>query len=258
MAFQAALNFPHRFLAQRYSFLIHLTAQRHYRMDALPGHTFGPFQHRLHIDQLRPIPVHLQNAPAPLNRIIFAVVGRVIQSLNGLANVVRKLHHAMQKLRTHTTAFRPIVHFDLSQLYSALGLRVHCLPLGFERINEKITGFVGTPKGNAQLPALFIHDAARDILLPTPEVVVTGFVIAPGHPTARKLPNVHRRFTIDAQALDPSRCRGVGILFLMLSKIASVSLIFFCGLALTTLRRRKPMRFSTAAIVEGAGSWSSL
>jgi hypothetical protein len=113
MAFQAALNFLHRLLAQRYSFLIHLTAQRYHRMDALPGHTFGPFQHRLRIDQLRPIPVHLQNAPAPLNRIIFAVVGRVLQYLNGLTNVVRKLHHAMQKLRTHTTAFRPIVHFDL-------------------------------------------------------------------------------------------------------------------------------------------------
>src|SRR5215831_3747159 len=70
--------------------------------------------------------------------------------------------------------------------------------------------------------------------------------------------NGYRRFTIDAQALDPSRCRGVGILFLMLAKIASVSLIFFCGLALITLRRRKPRRLSTAAIVEGAGSWSSL
>ena len=164
----------------------------------------------------------------------------------------------MQKLRTHATTFRAIIHFDLSQLSRGLRWRVHGLPLGFERINNKITGFVGTAKGNLQLPAVFIDDATRDILFPATEVVIASLVIAPSHTATRKLPNVHRRFTIDAQALDPSRCRSISILFLMLAKIASVSLIFFCGLALTTLRRRKPMRFSTAAIVEGAGSWSSL
>ena len=132
------------------------------------------------------------------------------------------------------------------------------MPLGFERIHKKITGLVGTAKGNTSLPAVFIDDATRDILLPATEVVITSLVITPSHTAARKLPNVYRRFTIDAQALDPSRCRGVSLFFLMLAKIASVSLIFFWGLALTTLRRRKPMRFSTAAIVEGAGSWSSL
>jgi hypothetical protein len=58
--------------------------------------------------------------------------------------------------------------------------------------------------------------------------------------------------------MDASRGRGVGIFFLLLSKIASVSLIFFGGLALPTLRRRKPMRLSPSAIVEGAGSWSFL
>jgi hypothetical protein len=160
----------------------------------------------------------------------------------------------MQKLRTPTATFRPIIYFDLNQLYCGLRLRVHGLPLRFERINEKITGFVGTAKSNVQLSALFIDDATRNILLPATEVVIASLVIAPGHTAARKLPDVYRRFAIDAQALDPSRCYGVGILFLMLAKIAAVSLIFLCGLALTTLRKRNPMRFSTAAIVEGAGN----
>src|SRR5215510_12285276 len=40
-------------------------------------------------------------------------------------------------------------------------------------------------------------------------------------------------------------------------KMASVSSIFFCGLACTTLRSRNPRRLSTSAIVEGAGTWSS-
>ena len=44
-----------------------------------------------------------------------------------------------------------------------------------------------------------------DILLPAPEVVVASFVLAPGHTTTRKLPQAHRRLTIDAQELDWSR-----------------------------------------------------
>ena len=65
-------------------------------------------------------------------------IGRVIQSLHGLPNGVCTLYHTMQKLHTHTIAFRPIIHFDLSQLSSGLRRRVHCLPLGFERLNDTI------------------------------------------------------------------------------------------------------------------------
>src|SRR4029453_17475214 len=50
---------------------------------------------------------------------------------------------------------------------------------------------------------------------------------------------------------------GRGHLFFILSKMASVSLIFFWGLALTTLRNRKPLRLSTPAIVLGVGKSSS-
>jgi hypothetical protein len=40
--------------------------------------------------------------------------------------------------------------------------------------------------------------------------------------------------------------------------MASVSGIFFWGLAFTTLRSRKPSRLSTSAMVLGAGNWPSL
>ena len=49
-----------------------------------------------------------------------------------------------------------------------------------------------------------------------------------------------------------------GYLFFILSKMASVSLIFFWGLAFTTLRNRKPIRFKTSAMVLGEGNCSSL
>jgi hypothetical protein len=132
------------------------------------------------------------------------------------------------------------------------------LPRGFERINKTITGLGGTAQGHTSLPAVFIDDATRDRLLPATAVVLTSVVITPSHTAARTLPHGHRRFPIAAHALAPSRCRGVGLFFLMLAKIAAGSLLFFWGVAVTTWRRRKPLRCSTAASVEGAGSWSSL
>src|SRR6266536_3601700 len=111
-------------------------------MHALPGHTLGPLHHRLHIDELGPVPVQFQDAPTPLDGMILAMRGRVIQQLHRLANGIAKRHH--------------------------------CL-----------------------------------------------------------------------------------VFFSMLSKTGAVSLIFFCGLALSTLRNRKPMRLKTSAIVLGEGNWSS-
>ena len=129
----------------------------------------------------------------------------------------------MQKLRTHATTFRAIIHFDLSQLSRGLRWRVHGLPLGFERINNKITGFVGTAKGNLQLPAVFIEDATRYILFPATEVVIASLVIAPSHTATRKLPNVHRRFTIDAQAFDAAEGHGLVIFFLSMIRCKAKS-----------------------------------
>ena len=44
----------------------------------------------------------------------------------------------------------------------------------------------------------------------------------------------------------------------ILSKMVSVSGIFFWGLAFTTLRNRKPIRFKTSAMVLGEGNCSAL
>lgn len=86
-----------------------------HRMQPLPGHLFGPPQHRLRIDQLRAIPLQLSDSPAPLNRIIFAVGRRVIHQLDGLLNGVGQLDHPLQKLRAPATALWPVVHFELEQ-----------------------------------------------------------------------------------------------------------------------------------------------
>lgn len=85
MALQSPLARSHGVLAKRNAPLVLLAAQLHDRRDAFPRHTLGPRQHRLDIEQLRPIPVQFQNPPAPFNRIVFAVIGRVVQQGEGYA-----------------------------------------------------------------------------------------------------------------------------------------------------------------------------
>src|SRR5512145_345951 len=85
--------------------------------------------------------------------------------------------------------------------------------------------------------------------------MITGPVIAPRVAPPGHITQQHPGFAIDAHAFDVVRGHRL-VFFSMLSKMASVSAIFFCGLAFTTLRSRKPRRLSTSAIVLGEGNWS--
>ena len=113
MALQACFHGLHRCLPERDTFVVHFAAQLDNRMQPLPGHLLGPFQHRLRIDQFRPIPLQFSDTPATLNRIICAMVRRVIQQPDRLLNRVGKLYHTMQKLGASATALGTIVHLDL-------------------------------------------------------------------------------------------------------------------------------------------------
>src|SRR5262249_35148666 len=143
MAFQSFFNRLHRRLPERNALLVAFAAELDDRMQPLPGHPLGPLQHGLGINQLRPIPLQLQDTPAPLDGIIFAVVRRIIQELNRLVNGVGELHHTMQKLRPPATALRAIIHFDVQQTRGGLLMCIQGVPLGCERIHDEVTRFVG-------------------------------------------------------------------------------------------------------------------
>src|SRR5262249_28525221 len=145
--------------------VVALPAEGNDRVKPLPGHTLGPLHHRLYIHQLGPVPVRFQDAPAPLDRIILAMVRGLIQQLNRLANSVATWDYAMQTLCPSSTALWAIIHSDLQPRHRHLLGLLQGGPPGFERIYNAITRFEGAAKGNSQLPAGFIHDAARNVLL---------------------------------------------------------------------------------------------
>jgi hypothetical protein len=75
------------------------------------------------------------------------------------------------------------------------------MPLGFKAIDNKGTRFVGTAKEQVELSAIFIHNAARCVLLLATQIMIQGAIIAPSLTAARKVADLHGRFTIHTPAL---------------------------------------------------------
>lgn len=213
MSLQALVDRLHHPLPQRNPFVIDLLAELAHGMEPFPGHTRGPLQPRLRLDQLRPLPVQFQDAPAPLARILCAVIGRGIQQLNRLANAIGKLHHAREKLRPAAITLGTILPVNLQQIGSGCVDIVYSIPPCFQRIHNEIPRFIGTPTGDTALARLFIHDPAWDIFFLQAQVVITGAVVAPRQAAAGHIPHMHRGFTGETPALHPSRRERLRLLF---------------------------------------------
>ena len=69
-----------------------------------------------------------QNPPAAFHRMVFAVIGRVIQQRNGFADVIGKRDHAVEKPSAPPMAFREIVGLDLGQSDALTGVWGLLLP----------------------------------------------------------------------------------------------------------------------------------
>ena len=188
--------------SQRYPGCLDFATQFHHGLNAFPGHAFGPLQPRVDRAQLGAMPMQFQNPPTALKRVILAVIRRVIEELDRLADGIDQLHHAMKKLRTHAAALWAVVHFELDPFGRALFLNAEPLPPGRERIDEEVAGLSGTAEGHMELGRVFIDDPTWDILLPVPEVMVTRFVLPTSFPPARELAKFDRGFTVHAQPLD--------------------------------------------------------
>jgi hypothetical protein len=140
--------------------------------------------------------------------------GRVVQQLEGVANLVGKLPPAMEKLGAHATAFWPGIHFTLQLLCPRLLWSGHGGPPGVQGSHPAITGLGGPAKGEAQLPRIFLPQPPRTLLLLAPEVVIAGLGLTPREPTPRKIADGYRRFTLEAPAFAGARGGRVRVFFL--------------------------------------------
>ena len=108
--------------------MVNRLAEVDHRLYPFPSHAFCPFQHGFGSHQLGAISVLLQNAPAAFNRIVLAVVRRIVKQLDAFAGVIGEIHEALKELRTYATAFRAIVDLDLDMRNSRPFVRWDVLP----------------------------------------------------------------------------------------------------------------------------------
>ena len=93
------------------------------RADAPPSHRPGPPQDVRHRPQQRPVPVPPQNPPAPLDRVILAVVRRQVHELDGHPVPVREPDHPLQKLGPRTGHLGAVVQLDVQPRDAGVGRR---------------------------------------------------------------------------------------------------------------------------------------
>jgi hypothetical protein len=202
-------------------------------MNALPCHTSCPSQQSLYIAQLCAIPVLFKDAPTALNRIVLAMVGRIVKQLNRLANLVCEFNHAVEELGANPTTFGAVVYFQLDTVSESLLLKRQTFPPGLQAIDDKITGFMRTAKVEMKLSTIFIDNATRNVLLLAAHVMIAGVWIASGLPTTRISSNVHGRFAIEAQSFDAAIVTFVVFGFDVVKDCIGFGQ-FFWGIAFTT------------------------
>ena len=114
----------------------------HRRMLAAPLHSPSLLQDDLQAIQQRSAPLLLQTRPTALNRIVFAVVGRIVHQANLQTRSVRELNHPLQKLRPASRVVRAIVQVD-HQPPDRWQAVLHQQPPHLEPIDPKITRLLG-------------------------------------------------------------------------------------------------------------------
>lgn len=171
-------------------------------METLPCHRLGPCEHGFGTRQPGPVPMAFQHSPAPLDGIVLAVIGWIVDQLDGYADGIDEFHHPFQKLGARAAALRTVVGFDPDEFCLFPFPGSNPLPPRMERIDYKIAGFVGTAEGYLQLPGVLVHDSEGNIFFLTSLVVVAGLVVAPGLSFPRVVADIDRGLAVHAHSLD--------------------------------------------------------
>ena len=82
------------------------------RMQATKSHGLGEFENGLASVHQTPVPVLFQNAPNPLNRIIFAVMRWIVSQLNRELEVIYECRDPVHELGATAVIFGAVVEIQ--------------------------------------------------------------------------------------------------------------------------------------------------
>lgn len=99
----------HRLLREFNPVVIGLGHKVHSWVQPFPSHRARIGQHRFNRIEQSPVPVIFQDALASLNRIVLAVIRRIVGQADMQAVVVDKVDHALHELSATAMVFWPII-----------------------------------------------------------------------------------------------------------------------------------------------------
>ncbi len=166
------------------------------------------------------------------------MVRRVIEQLDGLSDMVGKLHHAIEELGSPAIAFRTVVSLDLEPGKGMAFVHGEALPPVVQGVHDEVAGLRRTAEGEIQLPAVLVDQTEWRVLFLTAHIVVGGLVITPSFPAAGIIPDVHGGLAVHAQSLGLASLPGFSVLFMEIGEEGIGLWNFFWGLALSTGRSR--------------------
>jgi len=203
-------------------------------MEPTPGHGFDKVQGDLEFVQQAPIPVTLQDTPTALNRVVFAMIGRIVGQMHREAGLIHELHQPLDELGAPTVVLGAIIQIkhqgrDVGKAGADL------VPPRRDAVNQTVARHLRRHPVDKQLVRLRRQNAHGRYFRRWLEIVVHGLGRDAAFAAACERTEVDGRFRIHGHAqrvrvrircgvhLGDSREDGVGLRN------------FFWGLALATV-----------------------
>lgn len=178
-------------------------------MHTPPGHRFDIIERDLEGIQGGSIPMLFEDAPTTFDRVIFAVIGRIVGQANREAGLVGELHDPLHKLGAPTMAFGAVIQRN-QQRCGGGETGVHDVPPGVQPIDEAVTCHRRGDPGDEQFVGVRHQDADGGHCRFGLEVVVTGLRRHPIHPAPGERTEGDRSFGVHGDAEGLGIRRGGG------------------------------------------------
>ena len=174
-------------------------------MFAVPRHGPGKLEHSIKRVEQGPIPMVLKDAPTTFDRIVLAVIRRIVRQPDCEVILLHEGDESLQKLGAPTVILGAIIQIKHQGRDVGEAL-ADCLPPLREAINEAITGHFGGDTIHKELAHRGQEDAhGRDRRL-RGKIVVSGMHLHAVFPAAGEGANFDSRFGIHGDAQDIVRC----------------------------------------------------
>lgn len=159
---------------QANAFLVDPIQQSDRRFETFPCHGARPLAGRVDGIEQGAVPVPLQDSPATLDRIVFAVIWRVVDQDDLQTCLLGKLDHPCHKLRTPALDLGAIVEVD-DQLGDVSVTVLVVLPPVLQAVDDEIAGLARGSEEDGQPTGHDIENAEGNELVFRFEVMIGGF-----------------------------------------------------------------------------------